>query len=200
MPNWLDSISSWFGPPAKPQPPPYQSGGLFQTRVTRTPGTVTPLPGYEAGTYDPRTNPIAAIDARTDLTPQEKARLKQSWLPLGTGFINADPAFAQDPNTLRHEQMHALYERANLAQHAQELADIVDPGIKRSLQESPVYQQEIREMGAPRVLSDEGIATDITSPGGMAQDLQDKVREYLRTNVQQKQFQQLTGSPGQLQK
>lgn len=197
MPSWF-GLADWLGsklnPPA-PAQPAYSSGGLFQTRVTRTPGQVAPLPGYEAGTYDPRTNPIEAIDARTDLTPQEKATLKQSWAPQGSGFITADPAFAQDARTLNHEQMHALYQNAGLAQHAAQLAPVVDPGIRQSLQESPVYQQEIRAMGEPRVMSDEGIAIDLSSPGGMAQNLQSKVREYLRTNVQQKQFNQLAGPP-----
>ena len=207
MPNWLNSISNWFSPP-QPQSPA-TSGGLFQTRVTRTPGMVDQLATRKGGTYNPDTDPIRAIDARTDLTPQEKAQLKQSWQPAGPGFVTLSTQLA-DPTTqirgvgqgdvLRHEQMHALYNAANLGQHAPELAAVVDPGIKQSLMESPVYQEEMRNMGVPNVLSDEGIATDLTSPGGMAQNLQNKVREYLRTNVQKKQFQQLIGLPDQSQK
>lgn len=202
MPS-LSSAMSWARNLISPAVPPQPA--LFQSRITHTPGAFMPVPGDVAGQYAPTVDPTAMAMAQGNITPQERATLATAWHPQGAGFIMMPPNENVLESTWRHEQMHDLQQKANMAQYANEIANRVDPSIVSVLKEDPVYQREMQKFGVIPTIADEGMALDLTTyanrAGGQSKPLLDYIHAKLRSNPKQlRQFQQLTQPPDQSQK
>ena len=207
IPNLFGSTSTaaanWMANLIHPVQPPATSD-LFQTRVTHTPGSVSPSLGGAAGQYTATQDPIASINARTDLTPQEKATLIQSWHAQGPGFITVTPQNIQNPEVLRHEQIHEVYNRGGLAQQAPQIAATVDPGMRQWITSNPLYRDEIRGMGLIPAIADEGTAYSLTTDprlGGADPRVYNLLNSMLANRPQlQTQLKALAYPAGQSQK
>ena len=161
MPNFLQSATNWLGNIINPMPQPT---GLFQTRVTHTPGGVVPLGPGQAGGYDPSQDPLQAISG-APLSPEEKATLAHMWGGQ-QGFVGLAPGFQNRSDILRHEQLHALYTLANLAPHAQQIAASIDPGLVQNIHQNPIYTDEIKNLGEVPTTAEEGMAYSLAVPPG----------------------------------
>ena len=199
MPFNLFSPATWFGDVGNSQQFPT---GLFQSRVTHTPGIVGPTTGPPAE-YAPTAQPS---DYLAGLTPAQKAAVMPSFTGQGLGFITIAPEYSQRSDLLQHEQMHDLLAKSGALEHAAEIAPLVGPSVQEGIRSDPRYQQEAKQYGWTNVMADEGTAAALTNQRNRmeaAQEnpaLQAKVRQFLKTREQQKQFQQLTQLPGQSQK
>lgn len=200
MPFNLFSPATWFGGVGGGQQP---ATGLFQTRTTRTPGVVGDLPADLAGGYQAKVNPLDVLN-RTDLTPQQKQTIAQTWAPQGQGFITIAPDMAQRSDVLRHEQMHDLAQKSGMLSHAGEISPLVGDDIKTIIKTTPQYEHEMQVFGPENTIADEGTALDLITyanrMGGPSEALRTKVMQFLKNRIQQKQFAQLTQVPGQPQK
>ena len=197
MPFNLFSPATWFA--KQPDLPQNIPTGLFQSRITHTPGGFGPLPQGLSGNYYGTVNPGDVAGLQTNITPQESAQLAQRWRSLGPGFITMPPGQI-DPDTFRHEQWHDLYQKAGLAAHAGEIAPLVPLGTRSWLASEPKYQEEMRQSGRSNIMADEGTAYDQMNYHNFNPELQNKIMENLKSSLQKKQFQQLTARPNQSQK
>ena len=201
-----NALMNWLVSP--PNAPPKPVTGLFQTRITHTPGGFGDIGGL-GGTYAHQVDPRIAAASQDYLNPQDRAALARYMAPLGTGFITLPSSSIQgdiQAPVIRHEQIHALMDKSGALQHAGEIAPLVDPSVQSDLRNDPQYQAEARQYGWPNVIADEGTAYSLgQAPGRMGAEqydpaLQAKVMQFIKDRVQQKQFQKLTQRPGQSQK
>lgn len=158
------------------------SGNLFESRITHTPGRVGATSDPDAaGQYAETEDPLKSIDARTDLTVEEKAQLKKAWAAKGKGFITVPPSSVSRSDTLRHEQIHALQKAAEqrLRPHINELSGLVSPDARAKV-ESPFYADERKRLGENEALAEEGVALDLTNLWPLATD-KDKRRKLYQT-------------------
>lgn len=190
MPFNLFAPSTWLSG-FQSTPPPVT--GLFQTRVTHTPGGFGQVGAGTAGGYLPNIDPRQVAAAQPNLTPQERTTLAQS-MPAGQGFILMPPGDIR-PDVIRHEQIHDLMAKSGALQHAGNIAPLVDPRVTDIIKESPVYQQEMKQFGPENVIADEGTAINLINlanmAGGPNDALRTKVMQFLKNKIQQRQFQKL---------
>lgn len=203
MPFDFFAPANWLSSKLFPQQQPQTPTGLFQTRITRTPGGFAPIRSDVAGQYAPAVNPVDVVAAQQNLSPAEKATLSQAWAPQGSGFITMPPGNIPS-DVIRHEQLHDLQQKAGLTAHAADIAPVVSPEITDMLKANPVYQGEAQKLGWPEVIADEGTAMDLINManrmGGPSEALRGKVMQFVKSKVQQRQFAKLTQPPGQSQK
>jgi len=193
MPFNLFAPSTWLsGFGSSPQPT-----GLFQTRVTRTPGGVAPMDPEKRAVYNDRIDPLQVV-AQSNLPPEQKAALMSAWKSQGPGFITAQPDQVQNSPVMRHEQIHALQQQAGLNPYANEIAGLVNPGLVDQIRNTPIYQQEFKQYGEAPTIADEGSAFQLTMMpnDSSTPNLQDAIMRHLKTQVQQKQLARLTSPRG----
>src|SRR5690349_15813979 len=89
---------------------PTPAGNFFESRITRTPGIVTPLQGASA-MYKGDINPETAV-MNSDLEAAVRNELARQWSSKGNGFIVTNPDMPQ--KALRHEEVHGIWDRAGL--------------------------------------------------------------------------------------
>lgn len=213
--NWVHSLTS--PPPVAPAPPQ-----LFQTRTTHTPGEFadinarSPLwsipgvqtaagwlginpPGSKSGQYVPGVNPVDVAMRSPGLSPQDRATLVQAFQPQGMGFMQMPTDITPAESTWKHEQLHDLYQKANLQQYASEIAKRVGPDMQDIVRNDPIYQEEMKKFGVTPIMADEGMAMDLATyanrAGGQSRPLLDYINSKLASDPKrQKQFQQLTAN------
>lgn len=189
----LADLTSWVkNLVANPQPVPAEH--FFQSRITRTPGVTGGLDPSMAGGFEPSTDPITTVQ-QSNLPDDVKQKLIQQWTGAGKGFIRVQPSTRSD--VMRHEQLHALQQKANLAKYAPEIAARVDPEILSMIKTTPLYEKEMQTFGPERTLADEGTAFDLISlakrAGGSSQALKSYISGILGAQPEQKrQFEKLT--------
>lgn len=189
----LADLTSWVkNLIANPQAVPAEH--FFQTRVTRTPGVTGGLDPSMAGGFEPSTDPITTVQ-NSNLPDDVKKKLIHQWSGAGKGFIRVQPETRSD--VMRHEQLHALQEKAGLGKYAEEIAARVDPAILTQLKTNPIYEKEMQTFGPDKALADEGTAFDLITfanrAGGSSRPLKEYISGILGAQPKEKrQFEKLT--------
>jgi hypothetical protein len=157
LPQLLQWVSNLIS-----NPKPVAADSFFQTRITHTPGGAESLDPSIVGAYDPTADPIAKVKA-SNLPEDVKSKLIDQWKQLGKGYIRAPQSTLRGrPDVLRHEQVHALEQKAGLGQHEADIASRISPKVVRYLENEPVYQREAQALGKQKVRAAEGLAVDLT--------------------------------------
>lgn len=160
----LPEFSQWFQNLLQ-HPQPVPAASFFESRVTHTPGMTGAVPPGTLGLFDPNTDPVAQVKA-SNLPESVKAKLIEQWQKSGKGFITVggQDVFRNRPDTIRHEQIHALQQGAGkqLDPHGAEIAASLSPAVTRYLDTDPVYVAEQKRLGRQYVHGHEGLAVDLT--------------------------------------
>lgn len=179
--DFANAIIDW----ARKNIGPGSGNQFFQTRRTQTPGVTEQQPEGVGAQYFSDANPIDRVKL-SGLQDALKQQLIGAWQNSGKGFISAKPGV--EPQTLKHEQLHQVFDKGGLAEHAQDITPFVDPGILNYLKQSPIYPG-IRNN--PAELADEGMAYDLTASPNDA--LKANIMHMLANKPKEtKSFQELT--------
>jgi hypothetical protein len=175
--EWAKAAQDWMRENVTPQ----SNGNFYQTRITRTPGMVTPVDGA-AATYNKQAIP-SDIVRRSSLTDDVRDKLASFWSGQ-RGFIESNPGAAS--KTLKHEQIHDIVARTGLDAG---MLPMLDPGVVKYVQDNPIYKGI-----NPAQVADEGLAYQLTS-GGDVSSLRDRIVGMLAgrgQNVEAEQLMKLT--------
>jgi hypothetical protein len=126
------TIASIFGRMTNPTPP----GNFFESRITRTPGIVTPLPGASA-MYKAEINPEAAV-VNSALDATTRNELAKLWQGKDSGMIVTNPDMPQ--RALRHEEVHGIWDKAGLGSNYQQISPVINPAWAQTIATDPMYK------------------------------------------------------------
>lgn len=170
--------------------------GFFQSRITRTPGVVDPNldPEKVLATYDPTESPSAAV-SQSGLDEETKNALMQQWAQ-NQGLMRIIPGAAG--HTIRHESLHDIYQRGNLENISEIMANALRPETKGQLLALPAYQEQAARMGLGTTIANEGMASELADLPGTNPALIRVIVNHLMSQgkkTEAKQFRKLVRKP-----
>jgi hypothetical protein len=110
-------------------------GNFFQSRITRTPGMITNVPGASA-TYQGDAIPSDVVNS-SSLEKSLRELLAKEWKDSPKGFIRINPG--QPSKIMHHEEFHDVFEKAKLEDNVPELDKLTALGYKEYIKRHEGY-------------------------------------------------------------